>query len=133
MTIPPVPDEESASYWAALREHRLLIQRCTTCGAHRFPPMPSCPVCGALGAATVEVAGNGTVYSWVRVHRAFNEALAAEVPYSIGVVELDEGCRVLARIEQPGAPSPGDRVTATFADHDAWTELRFRPATSEDR
>ena len=131
MSVPPVPDEESAFYWDGLREHRVVVQRCTTCRAHRFPPMPSCPVCGAIGADKIEVPGQGSVYSWVRVHRAFNEALAAEVPYSIAVVELDEGCRVVARIEQPGAPSPGERVTATFADHDDWTELRFRPVPIE--
>jgi len=93
--------------------------------------MPSCPVCGQVGAVAVEAAGRGRVYSWVRVHRAFSESHAADVPYSIGVVELDEGCRVLGRIEQPGPPSPGDRVTATYADHRDWTELRFRPAGEE--
>jgi uncharacterized OB-fold protein len=89
--------------------------------------MPSCPACGQLGATVVEVSGEGTVYSWIRVHRAFNEALAAEVPYSIAVVELDEGCRLAARLEVDGPPAPGDRVIATFIDHDDWTELRFQP------
>jgi uncharacterized OB-fold protein len=127
MTFSPTPDQESVFYWDGLRQHRLLVQQCASCRAYRFPPMPSCPACGHLGATVVEVSGEGTVYSWIRVHRAFSEALAAEVPYSIAVVELDEGCRLVGRLEVDGPAAPGDRVNATFTDHDSWTELRFRP------
>src|SRR6185503_472252 len=69
---PPVPtmDEHSAPYWAALAERRILIQRCASCGRQRFPRLPACPYCGTPGGDDLEVAGTGTVYSFVRVHRA---------------------------------------------------------------
>jgi uncharacterized OB-fold protein len=124
----PTTDEESGSYWAALREHRVELQRCDACGRHRFPPMPSCPWCASTRYDVVASAGEGTVYSWVTVHRAFEPAWADEVPYTIAVVELDERCRLLGRVEtDPDRLDAGLAVSPRFVDHDGWTELRFAP------
>ena len=122
----PLVDEDSRAYWDGLRAHRVVLQRCPACGRTRFPPMPSCPSCGTPGADKVEAGGAGAVYSFVRVHRAFSADHAAEVPYTVVVVELDEGCRVLGRIEDHGRAAIDDRVTAAYVDHATWTELRFR-------
>jgi hypothetical protein len=70
--------------------------------------------------------GAGTVYSWIGVQRALTPEFESEVPYTIAAVELTEGGRVFARLEGPEPTTPGDEVTATFVDHDDWTELRFR-------
>ncbi len=43
----------------------------------------------------MEAAGSGRVYSWVTARVALT---AADVPYAVAVVELDEGCRVLGRM-----------------------------------
>jgi uncharacterized OB-fold protein len=88
--------------------------------------MPSCPSCGTPGADEVEARGTGAVYSFVRVHRAFSSDHAAAVPYTVAVVELDEGCRVLGRIEDHGSAAIDDRVVAVYVDHATWTELSFR-------
>ncbi|HZP31064.1 MAG TPA: OB-fold domain-containing protein [Acidimicrobiia bacterium] len=125
--VPPVADRESAFYWDGLRAHRLLVQRCAACGRHRFPPMPACPHCGAVGGETVELDGRGTVYSWIVVHRAFNPALASDVPYTVATVELAPGCRTVGRVEGDAALAAGDAVAPLFVDHEGWTELRFRP------
>src|SRR5260370_1192433 len=34
------PDEWTAPFWEAAAQHRLVVPRCTTCGAFRFPPSP---------------------------------------------------------------------------------------------
>jgi uncharacterized OB-fold protein len=120
----PVADDESRFYWDGLRAHRVLVEQCAACGRHRFPPMPACPHCGTPGGDVVELDGLGTVYSWIVVHRAFNEAFATEVPYTIAVVELAPGCRTVARTE--GGVTAGTAVEPFFVDHDGWTELRFR-------
>jgi uncharacterized OB-fold protein len=128
VTAGPVPDEESAGFWAALREHRVELQRCTACGRHRFPPMPSCPWCASTNWEVVASAGEGTVYSWVTVHRAFEPAWADQVPYTIAVVELRERCRLLGRVDaESGAVEAGLAVGPRFVDHAGWTELRFAP------
>jgi uncharacterized protein len=127
----PQPDIESAPYWGALRAHRIVLQRCTACGKHRFPPMPTCPYCGARGREDVEVAGTGRVYSFVRVHRALTPAMAGETPYAVATVELDEGPRMVGRVDESAAAvAIGDAVRPQFVDHDTWTELRFQPGAS---
>ena len=91
--VPPVPDADSRFYWEGLASERLLVQACGRCGRRRFPPMPSCPYCAAVGAVIREAAA-GTVYSWVTVRRAFQAAFEAEVPYTIATVDLDGGGRI---------------------------------------
>jgi uncharacterized OB-fold protein len=77
----------------------------------------------------VDAAGTGRVYSWVTVHRAFDDADVGEVPYIVAAVELDEGCRVFARLDTPPAAVSADlAVTARYVDRDGWTELRFTPS-----
>lgn len=128
----PAPgiDEDSAFYWDGLSEHRLLLQECTACSRRRFPPMPSCPYCGDPGFEIVESDGRGTVYSWIVVHLAFDPAFEADVPYVIATVDLEGGGRVVARLEAPRESiAPDLPVTATYHDHDDWTELRFTAAT----
>ena len=108
---------------------RVRLERCDACGRHRVEPMPSCPWCGSTPTTAVDAAGTGRVYSWVTVHRALDDAHAVDVPYTIATVELDEGCRVFARLDAPPATVTADlAVAATFLDHDGWTELRFVPA-----
>ncbi len=124
----PRPDEESADFWRSLARHRIEVQRCVACGRHRFPPMPSCPYCAAPEAEAVEIAGTGTVYSWVTVHRALSPAMADDVPYSVVTVDLDGGGRMFGRVVEPDVVAIGDRVGPVFVEREGWTELRFAPA-----
>lgn len=123
----PLVDLESRGYWDALRRHRIVLQRCDACARLRFPPMPGCPYCGRRGHTEVEVRGRGRIYAMVRVHRALTPAMVGEVPYVVAVVELDEGPRVIARIDGDGSAGThiDAAVSARFVDHDDWTELRF--------
>jgi uncharacterized OB-fold protein len=128
-TLPaPNPDQLSEPFWAALAEHRVMVQECPACGRRRFPRLPSCPYCASEGGDEVEAAGTGVVYSFVRVHRALTPATVGEVPYCVATVDLDGGGRLFARVEPPEAVEIGLAVTPLFIDHDGWTELRFAPA-----
>ena len=128
----PVQDDDSRAYWQALRAHRIVLQRCAACARHRFPRMPGCPYCGVLGGEDVEVDGSGTVYSFVRVHTPLSERTRDMVPYTVAVVDLDAGPRAFGLLDG-GASGDliGTRVHASFADHPAWTELRFALAAAE--
>lgn len=124
----PTPDQLSEPFWAALAEHRVLVQECPACGRRRFPRLPSCPYCAAEGGTDIEVPGTGTVYSFVRMHRALTPAMADEVPYTIATVDLDDGGRIFARVEPAESVEIGLAVGPVFVDHDGWTELRFAPS-----
>lgn len=123
----PTSDLDSAFYWEGLREHRILVQRCTACSKFRFPPMPTCPYCASTERETVEVSGEGAVYSWIVVHRAFQEHFADDVPYTVATVEFAEGPRVVGWLEDAPEVGPGLAVVPRFVDHESWTELRFVP------
>jgi uncharacterized protein len=133
----PLPDEDSAPYWAALREHRIVLQRCASCGEIRAPRMPGCPQCGSEHFSEVAVRGTGTIYSWVVIHRPLGGLTADQLPRTILTVELEERCRVLGQlvtgVDDPPQLGPDLPVEAVFLDHDGWTELAFalvdRPAT----
>jgi uncharacterized protein len=118
-------DEDSEPFWNALRNGQILLQHCNVCQRVRYPPMPTCPYCGSRDASWVQCGGKGVVYSWIRVETALDPARAAEVPYSFGIVQLEEGPRIVARIE--GDADFETKVEARFVDHADWTELRFAP------
>ncbi|GAB3359494.1 Zn-ribbon domain-containing OB-fold protein [Amycolatopsis echigonensis] len=124
----PTPDEDSAPYWAALAEHRVLLPICDSCSARHFPPTPACPHCGHPHTHWEEVPATGSVYSFITVHRAFDPAFADQVPYVIATVDLQAGVRTVGRLS--GTPAIGARVSPEFTDHDGWTELRFRVVES---
>ena len=124
-TSTPRTDEDSAAYWAGLREQRILLQRCAVCSEMRFPRMPACPNCGSPEWSEQEVSGSGRVYSWIVVHRPLPPFEQADLPCTLATVELDEGCRVLGRLVS-GDARPDLRVRAEFCAHEDWTELVFR-------
>jgi uncharacterized OB-fold protein len=102
---PLVNDPESRLWHATLESGTLLLFRCASCGQCRFPPMPSCPHCGAPGAGEpIPASGIGRVYSWVVVHIALDSAFANEVPYAIVTVNLDEGPRMFGRFVDQDCP-----------------------------
>jgi hypothetical protein len=76
-------------------------------------------------------AGSGTVYSWVRVHRALSDAPVVEPPYVVATVELDDGCRLFGRIEPQELVAIGMPVSPGFIDHGPWTELVFVPGPEQ--
>jgi uncharacterized OB-fold protein len=127
----PVPDRDSAPWWAAVRRHELLLQKCRGCGALRFPPRALCNACQCREADWVPARGTGTVQSWIVSHHVFVPSLAAEVPYAVALVRLDEGddLHMYGNIvttgghgriapADPATISAGMRVCAVFADVD---------------
>lgn len=101
MDLPqPEITELSRPYWQALREGRLVFQRCS-CGHAWLPARRECPSClQALppGGGWTTAAGGGRLISWVVYHTAYHPAFESRLPYHVALVELDEGPRLLTRI-----------------------------------
>lgn len=93
-------------YADALREGRLEYQRCEQCSAAVFPPRVLCPVCSADELAWQPSRGAGAVYS------ASTLTPRDEDPYTVVLVDLDEGFRVMSTVAGATAPI-GSRVHLT--------------------
>ena len=44
----PTPTRESQPYWDGLREGKLMLQHCASCGKVRHYPRPVCPHCFSM-------------------------------------------------------------------------------------
>jgi len=108
----PVPDRETAPFWEAAREGRLRIQRCRGCGRTVFYPRSLCPHCHSAELEWVDCSGRGSVYSFTVVQRT-SEEFKAELPFIVGLVELEEGVRMMARLEV-AEPAVGMSVEVWF-------------------
>lgn len=86
----PLADEVSAPFWAAARQGRLDIQRCTACRHWIHAPALACPACGSEELAFEPVSGRGTLYSWTVLHHSPGPGFADMLPLIVGIVELAE-------------------------------------------
>lgn len=96
----PVPDSETAAYWSAAREGKLLIKECRSCGKAFFYPRNACPRCWSSETEWREASGRGTVYTFTVVHQNDLPPFRDRLPYVVAVVELDEGVRMTSNIEE---------------------------------
>ena len=94
----PIPDAATAPYWSAAHEGRLELPCCLDCRRRHFYPRTLCPHCGSARLEWAACSGRGVVYSYTVVHRAPSPAFAAEVPYVVAVVKLDEGPHLMTNI-----------------------------------
>lgn len=102
-----------------ISEGRLEVQLCASCARRVFPPRTLCPHCGGGELAFRPVSGLGTVYSTTVVRQRDAEG----GPYNLALVDLDEGVRLMSRIEGllPQDVRIGLRVRARIAATDAAT------------
>ena len=125
----PVPDADTKPYWDGIAAGELRLQRCEACGAAVFYPRAVCPHCLGGPLRWFTAAGTGRVYSYTVAHRAFGE-FAEQTPFTVALVDLDEGVRMLTRIvgTSPGTVEIGLRVQMTVAQIAGADLPCFRPA-----
>lgn len=101
---------EEAQHVDALADGRLVVQRCDACGAAVWYLRTVCPVCGTAALRLTESAGRGSVHTLTTLYRAGHPDRAEDVPYTVGLVDLDEGVRIIGDLDPRAAI--GDRVVA---------------------
>ena len=115
--LAPQASSFSVPFWRELAEGRLTSTRCKACKEWSFPPRPICTRCGSDAPQWQSLSGRGRLYSCTRVHAA-GGAFAAFAPYSVGIVDLDEGLRLLTRIMPDASALPLDsRVQIAVLRH----------------
>ena len=117
---PPRQSEFTREFWSALDEGRLITSRCQACARQTFPPKPVCPHCWSTQIEWRPLGARGILYSWTRIHAA-PAVFAAEAPYAVGIVDLDDGIRLACRLVETGATAlrigqPVEMVVLRYRD-----------------
>ena len=129
------------SYERFLNEGKLMGSRCNNCGSLFVPPRTICIKCSGTDMEWIEMKGKGKLAAFTCI--AIGPPLMAKEgydrqhPYVSGVVELEEGVRVVARIEGVDGSKPetikiGTPLKVEFLHRgegeNSTTFLAFRPS-----
>lgn len=101
-----------------------MIQRSRSTGRHVFYPRVAEPVTGKRDLEWVEASGGGSVYSVTIVRKR-----PPETDYNVALVDLDEGPRLMSRIDDvaPEGVKIGMRVTAKIIKGETAPMVVFTP------
>ena len=123
-----------------LNEGKLMGSKCNACETLYVPPRSQCPRCRQSEMEWTETAGEGRLAAFTSISigtpAMIKEGYDRNNPYCSGVVELEEGARVVARIEgvdsiHPETVELGMPLRVKFlnqgADDDRGTVLAFSP------
>ena len=131
----PLPEitDLTRPFWAAARDGKLMLQRCTRCGTMNFHPKPWCIECGNREIPWTEVEPTGTVYAFTTATTVMMNlpGWKDDLPLTLCLIDLDAGPRMYAPLVGCSADEAriGMRVRAEFEriGEDAGVP-RFRPA-----
>ncbi len=131
----PVADEESEPFFRGAQERKLMLLRCSRCGAYRLPGRDRCLDCWSTESTWTQASGRGKLYSFGVMHQQYHPAFASVIPYNFAIVELEEGPRLMSNVI--GCANEDLRVDmAVEAAYDDVSEettlVRFRPSLTPD-
>lgn len=114
-----------ASFYQFLLEKKLMASRCQKCGTIYLPPRPLCPQCQESHLEWTPLKGKGKIaaFTAIAVGPTFmvQQGFDRNNLYYTGVVELEEGPRISARLlgldpKQPEKVKVGTPVTVEFLE-----------------
>lgn len=117
----PIPDPESQAFWDGVARGELLLLHCNNCGYVHYHQQLYCRRCSSPDLEHRAASGNGFIYSFSTVYRPAGPAFAAETPYTVVLVELEEGPRMISSL-----------VGAAPDDVDFGKKVRFVPEKITD-
>lgn len=107
-------------FWEYCKKHELRMQFCTRCEGWIWYPKAWCPLCGKRDSIEWRrLSGKGQVYSFTVVRQVIDNspAFQADIPFVIGLIELEEGPRIYSSVsDKPDEVAIGDRVSVYFED-----------------
>jgi uncharacterized OB-fold protein len=115
---PVITSSAAAHFWDEVANHRYVLQKCDECGTFRYPPGPICPSCMSDNVSWQESQGQGEIFTFTTVYRAPSAEFDSAVPYTVALVDLDEGPRVMGNVIEcpPEDITVTARVSVTFED-----------------
>jgi uncharacterized OB-fold protein len=117
--FPDVNDPGTAPFWKGTRQGKLVVQACKKCGYLRWPPGPLCNECLSPDTEWKELSPTGRLWSYAVYHRAMNPRFKDQIPYTVALVELDDGPRMYGRLlGDASTVEVGAPVRAVFQEID---------------
>ena len=93
---------EVPRHWRLKKQRYALIgEVCPHCDAKIFPPRDVCPYCGGEAKTQFSFSGRGQVYSFTQMTAA-PTGFEQTVPYTMALIQLDEGPVVTAQLTDLG-------------------------------
>jgi uncharacterized protein len=129
--ILPVPPAVGAPFWEGARVGELRLQRCSQNGHFWHPPGAVCPICHTSEYEWVVASGHGRVYSWTTIHHAVHTAVIPWLPYTIVLVDLDEGPRLISLYHGRQDPVIGESVAVRFEPYSEVVLPVFAPVADQ--
>lgn len=112
----PGVSDDTAFFWDGVKAGELRVQKCNSCGELQHPPGPVCQYCQSDDLSYIVSSGKGELYSFVVMH--YPEVPPFDYPNPIGLIELDEGARLIAGLKDVNKDELkiGQRVEVSFTD-----------------
>ncbi|MYA20507.1 MAG: Zn-ribbon domain-containing OB-fold protein [Chloroflexi bacterium] len=132
----PVPQSNALTqpFWDATKEERLTVQRCTDCDRLFWYPREFCPLphCFSNNYEWVDVSGKGRLHTFTIIAQAQDAWFQERVPYIFGVIQLDEGLRMMGNVDIPVEEAVCDLPVEVYFEKidDDWTLPQWRPIAS---
>jgi len=128
----PLPFTVS-TFYRFVSEKRLMAAKCNECGTVLLPPKPMCTKCLSTNLQWIELEGAGKLLSYTVIYIA-PEQFQSITPYTVGIVELQNGLRLPGMIRgvdpkeiRVGMDLKIDFDTSASSQWPAWPRYFFRP------
>jgi len=119
------------SYYDFLREKKIMGNLCEDCKTLMVPPRITCMGCRGKRLRWTQFRGKGSLESFTVVHVA-PTFLKDKVPYAVGIVTLEEGPMLTARLMgvdvlKPETIKIGMTMMADYVEENGKPLLVFKP------
>lgn len=96
--ILPVLTDLNRPFWEGCAQGKLLLQRGKTSRQLRYPAALVCPFTLDPEYEWEEMSGRGKIFTYVVFDRVYHKSWEGRTPYTVALVELDEGPMMLTNI-----------------------------------
>ena len=112
-------------FYERLRDGVLSTTQCADCGALHYPPRVVCPECTGDDLEYVDLPDTGELYAFSAVRGGAPMGMAEDVPFTVGVVDLDG-------VHESQSDSLASRTSSTSGDVDVRLSARIDGADVDD-
>lgn len=130
----PEPSNATEEFWERTIDEELAIPYCNSCDDYFFYPRERCPDCMSSDVEYRNASGRGTLVTYTTIHRAPTKHYQEMAPYVNGLIDLDEGVRLMANLDvaDESEAEIGMSVDVTFVETESDYKLPYFQPVNHD-